>query len=99
LTQAARGLKNPVLLVRGASSEVVGEAHLREFLALVPHAQYADVFGARHMVAGDRNDPFASAMLAFLARFRADQPATEAEGGGETADAARPPGAASSLRV
>jgi pimeloyl-ACP methyl ester carboxylesterase len=73
LTEAARGLKTPVLLVRGGASEVVGKDHLREFLALVPHAEYADVAGARHMVAGDRNDRFAAAMLAFLARFRADQ--------------------------
>jgi pimeloyl-ACP methyl ester carboxylesterase len=73
LTQAARGLKIPVLLLRGGSSEVVGEDHLRDFLALVPHAQHADVAGARHMVAGDRNDPFAAAMLTFLERFSADR--------------------------
>ncbi len=84
LTQAARGLKTPVLLVRGGSSEVVGEEHLREFLTVVPHAQYADVAGARHMVAGDRNDRFAAAMLAFLARFKAERPAAEADGARET---------------
>jgi pimeloyl-ACP methyl ester carboxylesterase len=73
LEEAARGLKTPVLLVRGGASEVVGQGHLRQFLALVPHAEYADVAGARHMVAGDRNDRFAAAMLAFLARLRGDQ--------------------------
>jgi pimeloyl-ACP methyl ester carboxylesterase len=71
LRQAARGLRTPVLLVRGGASEVVGEDHLRDFLELVPHAHYADVAGARHMVAGDRNDRFAAAMLAFLSRFKA----------------------------
>jgi pimeloyl-ACP methyl ester carboxylesterase len=63
---AARGLTIPTLLVRGGSSELVHEVHAREFLALVPHATYADVSGARHMVAGDRNDQFSSAILAFL---------------------------------
>ena len=54
--------------MRGASSELVGEEHAREFLSLVPHAAYADVAGARHMVAGDRNDHFSAAILNFLAQ-------------------------------
>ena len=55
-----------MLLVRGGSSELVTEAHAREFLDLVPHATYADVAGARHMVAGDRNDQFSEAIMKFL---------------------------------
>lgn len=66
LVAAAGGLKIPALLVRGASSELVREAHVREFRELVPHAEYADVSGARHMVAGDRNDQFSAAILNFL---------------------------------
>jgi pimeloyl-ACP methyl ester carboxylesterase len=66
LLDAARSLKIPVLLVRGGSSELVTEAHAREFLDLVPHASYADVAGARHMVAGDRNDQFSDAIMKFL---------------------------------
>jgi non-heme chloroperoxidase len=62
---AARGLREPVLLVRGRTSEVVSEEVAREFLALVPHAEYVDL-AAGHMVAGDSNDAFASAVLAFL---------------------------------
>jgi pimeloyl-ACP methyl ester carboxylesterase len=69
LIEAARGLKIPALLVRGASSELVQEAHAREFLELVPHAEMADVSGARHMVAGDRNDSFSSAILDFMSRL------------------------------
>ena len=68
LAKAAAGLKIPVMLVRGASSELVQEEHVKEFMALVPHAQYADVTGARHMVAGDRNDQFSAAILEFLQR-------------------------------
>jgi pimeloyl-ACP methyl ester carboxylesterase len=66
MIDAARRIKVPTLLVRGGSSELVHEAHVKEFLALVPHAQYADVTGARHMVAGDRNDQFAVAIFDFL---------------------------------
>jgi len=66
LVQAARRIVIPALLVRGASSELVQEAHAKEFLELVPHASYVDVSGARHMVAGDRNDQFASAIKDFL---------------------------------
>ena len=70
LVEAARKLMMPALLVRGASSELVHEAHAREFKELVPHAEYADVSGARHMVAGDRNDSFSAAILDFLARLK-----------------------------
>jgi pimeloyl-ACP methyl ester carboxylesterase len=69
LIDAARKLKIPALLVRGSSSELVQEAHAKEFLELVPHAEFADVSGARHMVAGDRNDAFGAAILGFLGRL------------------------------
>jgi len=62
---AARALRMPVLLVRGRSSDVVSEEVAREFLALVPHAKYEDL-AAGHMVAGDRNDAFTTATIAFL---------------------------------
>jgi pimeloyl-ACP methyl ester carboxylesterase len=66
LLAAARKLKIPAMLVRGGSSELVQEEHAKEFLALVPHARFADVSGARHMVAGDKNDQFSAAIMAFL---------------------------------
>jgi len=69
LIDAARNLKIPALLVRGSSSELVKEAHAKEFLELVPHAEFADVTGARRMVAGDRNDAFSTAILGFLGRL------------------------------
>ena len=75
LQEAARKIAIPTLLIRGASSELVKESHVREFLALVPHAEYVDVADARHMVAGDRNDRFAAAVLSFIGR----QTATEAK--------------------
>ena len=69
LIAAARRIRIPALLVRGASSELVKEAHAKEFLELVPHADYVDVSGARHMVAGDRNDHFSAAVLSFIGRL------------------------------
>src|SRR5262249_4496241 len=67
LEAAARAVRVPTLLVRGRLSDVVSEEGARAFLALVPHARYADVSGAGHMVAGDRNDPFTEAVVRFLA--------------------------------
>lgn len=61
----------PVLLVRGMNSEIVQEEHAREFVELTPNARLIDVGGAGHMVAGDRNDIFADAILDFLAGERA----------------------------
>ena len=66
LVRAARGLTLPTLLVRGKMSDLLSEEGAREFLALVPHAKFVDVSGAGHMVAGDRNDLFASAVVSFL---------------------------------
>ncbi len=64
--QAARRLTLPTLLVRGRLSDLVTEAEAREFLAMVPHADYLDVAGAAHMVAGDRNDVFTDAVTRFV---------------------------------
>lgn len=75
LTAALPGLAPPVLLVRGVQSELVHEAHAREFVSLVPGASYVDVGGAGHMVAGDKNDIFSSAILDFLTEHKAISPA------------------------
>jgi len=69
-TEHARRLTMPVLLVRGKMSDVVSEEAAREFLRIVPHAEYVDVGGAHHMVAGDRNDAFAASVVEFLERHR-----------------------------
>jgi pimeloyl-ACP methyl ester carboxylesterase len=69
LIAAARSLQVPTLLVRGGSSELVTPEAAQEFLTLAPGAEYVDVADARHMVAGDRNDVFAGAIMTFLGRF------------------------------
>jgi pimeloyl-ACP methyl ester carboxylesterase len=73
LVAAAKKVTIPALLVRGASSELVQEEHAKDFLKLVPHATYVDVSGARHMVAGDRNDQFANAIKRFLSHLKNDR--------------------------
>lgn len=66
LDQAARSLTLPTLLVRGRMSDLLSEEGAKTFLEQVPHAKFADVSGAGHMVAGDRNDLFTSAVIDFL---------------------------------
>ena len=64
------------MLVRGLESDIVsdeGVAHLR---TLLPTLEVADV-AAGHMVAGDNNDSFNTAITRFLARHL---PAPQAAG-------------------
>ena len=49
-----------------ASSDLLSEEGAAAMLELVPHAKQVDVAGAGHMVAGDRNDRFNSAVVDFL---------------------------------
>lgn len=64
---AASRLKVPALLVRGGKSDVLTQDGIDAFKALVPHARFADIAGAGHMVAGDKNDAFTDAILSFAA--------------------------------
>lgn len=68
LDDAAAALTLPTLLVRGKMSDLLSEEGAKVFLRQVPHADFADVSGAGHMVAGDRNDLFSQAVLEFLDR-------------------------------
>ena len=54
--------------MRGRESDILSDEGVREFLTHLPNAQYVDVGGAGHMVAGDRNDAFTEAVRSFLAR-------------------------------
>ncbi|HEX6492566.1 MAG TPA: alpha/beta hydrolase [Candidatus Dormibacteraeota bacterium] len=66
--RAVAAVDVPLLLVRGARSEVVTEEAARAFLDAAPSAEYVDVADAAHMVAGDRNDAFTAAVVEFLRR-------------------------------
>ena len=63
---AARRVKVPTLLIRGALSDVVTDRNVKEFLSAVPHAEFEEINQAAHMVAGDRNDVFVKAAVNFL---------------------------------
>lgn len=71
LTAASKTLRCPVMLVRGRLSDLLTEEQARDFLELCTHAEYVDVAGAGHMVAGDVNDRFTDAVVDFLSRKHA----------------------------
>lgn len=70
MDEQVRRLKLPMHLIRGRMSELVSETAAKAFLALAPHAAFSDVAGAGHMVSGDRNDAFNSALTTFLGAHR-----------------------------
>ncbi len=70
LDRAAEALELPALLVRGRRSDLLSTQGAQDFLRRAPHAEYVDVAGAGHMVAGDRNEVFNTAILDFLERHR-----------------------------
>lgn len=69
MENAATRVRVPTLLVRGRQSDVVSEEGARLLLELIPHAEYVDIEGAGHMVAGDRNDVFNDSISSFLQRL------------------------------
>ena len=68
LEQAAVDLKIPILLIRGKLSDVVSPQGVEEFLAKVPGAQFVELSDAGHTAAGDDNDAFSEAVVAFVTR-------------------------------
>ncbi len=68
MIRAAQRLELPSLLVRGRQSDVISPEGAREFVDAAPRAEFVDVSGAGHMVAGDRNDAFTAAVRGFLDR-------------------------------
>ena len=66
MDELVRGLKLPMHLIRGRMSELVSEDAAKSFLALAPQTVFSDVADAGHMVSGDRNDAFNSALSDFL---------------------------------
>ena len=64
--EGAEAVTGPMLLVRGQQSDLVSDDVAEEFRARLPNAAYIDIRGAGHMVAGDDNDAFTSAVTDFL---------------------------------
>ncbi len=65
---AATSLRIPVLLIRGKLSDVVSPEGVEHFLATVPHAEFVELSNAGHTAAGDDNDAFSEAVVAFVRR-------------------------------
>lgn len=66
LKRAAMAMRLPVLLVSGGRSDVVSDQTIREFRAMVPHAEHVSLDDATHMVAGDANDRFTAVVVDWL---------------------------------
>lgn len=58
----------PTLLVRGMKSDIVTDDGVADLVGRIPHLEVADIGGAGHMVAGERNDLFNEAVIDFLMR-------------------------------
>lgn len=58
----------PTLLVRGMKSDIVDEDGVADLRRRIPNLEIADIRGAGHMVAGDKNDEFNAAVIEFLSR-------------------------------
>lgn len=58
----------PTLLVRGMKSDIVTDEGVADLERRIKRLEVADIGEAGHMVAGDRNDLFNAAVLAFLGR-------------------------------
>jgi pimeloyl-ACP methyl ester carboxylesterase len=58
----------PLMLVRGARSDVISEAGAEVFRQTFPQAHFVNLPGAGHMVAGDANDAFTASLIGFLGR-------------------------------
>ncbi len=58
----------PTLLVRGMKSDIVTDDGVEDLSRRIPKLEIADIRGAGHMVAGDKNDEFNGAVIEFLRR-------------------------------
>ena len=68
MAEGAQAVTVPMLLVRGGQSDLVTPQAVQNFRELVPEAEFVDVAGTGHMVAGDDNDAFTEAVAEFLTR-------------------------------
>lgn len=74
IAEEARKIDVPVLLISGGRSDLVSDDTVAHFLERVPHATHVRLPEATHMLAGDDNDAFTDAVLAFL-RAQFERPA------------------------
>jgi pimeloyl-ACP methyl ester carboxylesterase len=63
---AARAIRLPTLLIRGAESDVGTAEGACELVSVIPGSRMLDVADAGHMVAGGDSDVFSAAIEGFL---------------------------------
>ena len=66
LEVASDNILVPTLLVRGELSDIVTQEGVDMLLSHIDDITVVDVAGAAHMIAGDRNDEFTTAVIDFL---------------------------------
>ena len=66
LAQDAAGLGCPVLVLRGATSDVLSDEGAEEVAALIPDARLATVVNAGHLAAGDNPESTVGLVASFL---------------------------------
>ncbi|OBA53128.1 hypothetical protein A5780_01790 [Nocardia sp. 852002-20019_SCH5090214] len=66
IESAVARLGVPILVVRGALSDVVSREAVEKFVAVVPTARFVELSGAGHAAAGDDNDAFTDAVVEFV---------------------------------
>jgi pimeloyl-ACP methyl ester carboxylesterase len=79
MAAAARNITIPVLIISGSRSEVVHDQGVTQLRQLIPHAQCYQVPDATHMIAGDQNDAFNSAVVGFVQDLTANGSTTTHE--------------------
>jgi pimeloyl-ACP methyl ester carboxylesterase len=67
---AALHVAVPALLLRGEHSELVTHEVAERFMNTFNHGRVREIAGARHMIAGDRNDLFGQTLLEFANTLR-----------------------------
>jgi len=68
LEQAVMNVTIPILLIRGKLSDVVSTEGVKDFLDMVPGAEFVELSHAGHTAAGDDNDAFSEAVVQFVSR-------------------------------
>jgi len=80
LSGAAARLFTPVALIRGSLNETVSAELTEKLQALIPGSEVAEIEGAGHYAASDREDDFNAILLDFLERQAPRKPLTFIEG-------------------
>lgn len=74
LADACARVRIPTLLLRGEQSDVVDQQGVSEFQEYLPHLEIINVAGTGHMIAGDDNDAFLEAVIAFIENIAPIEP-------------------------